>query len=356
MSDAIKSRISQWIQQQVKEYQILPRKFLSLNNLLFVSGHSGTGKTYMINQLCQELDLHIIYITSSNCTCSNELNDLLIKSCSSSLIQTLSNDNRAKMIVIDEFESLMALDRTVNVTLLNILNAKKLKMVPIICISSIDIIKKIGIIKKKCQIIELPLPTAHEIYNILLKEFPNKCQRYLKQIADAADGNIGQSIEKATGDNSYAFIDEIYDINVLYSNKYEREKIRKMISADQWIVPLRFHENLIGELGRRKTTIASAKRLYTVFILNMLIFDILLHNECTEIAADIFASAIHPLSQITLKKNAVSNIDNFTKLLSYLSLQKKYSKKIYTDTDFPLYQIGNYHTNIMNTRNYIFLK
>ncbi len=350
-----KARITTWVKQQVKEYQTVSRKVLTLGNLLFVSGHSGVGKTYTIQTICDELDLHMIYITSSNCSSSTELNDLLIKSCTSSLIQVLSNDSRSKIIVIDEFESLMSLDRTVNITLLNVLTAGKYKMVPIICIASSDIIKKMGNIKKKCQIIEISDPSIEELYEILAKMYPSKDPVVLRQIASTSSGNISQAIENAKGDNKYNSVDEKHTIGFLYGNNFDREKVRKIVSSDPWMVPLTYHENLIGELGRRKVTIPKSKELYTKFIVDMLTFDKLMHNDANLLASDIFTSLVYPLTRLQLKKNTISNIESFTKLLSYLSLQKKYSKKIFTDSDYPLYQIGSYHTNIMNVRNYIFL-
>jgi len=350
-----KERIASWVRQQVKEYETVPRKPLSLGNLLFVSGNSGVGKTYTIHKICEELDLHMIYITSSNCNSSTELNDLLIKSCTSSLIQVLSNDTRPKIIVIDEFESLMSLDRTINITLLNILTASKYKMVPIVCIASNEIIKKIGNIKKKCQIIEINDPTVDELYNILFQLYPNKDPTILQQIASTSSANIAQAVENARGYNVYDDIDEKHTIQFLYGDSFDRDTIRKLVLSDPWMVPLTYHENLIAELGRRKTTIAKSKELYTKFIIDMLTFDKLMHNDSNILASDIFTSIVYPLTKLPLKKNAISNIEGFTKILSYLSLQKKYTKKIFTNSDYPLYQIGSYHTNIMNGRNYIFL-
>jgi nucleoside-triphosphatase THEP1 len=357
-ANVAKDRIATWVKQQIKEYQTVPRKTLTLGNLLFVAGHSGVGKSYTVNKICEELDLHSVSITTTNCSCSNELSDLLVKNCTSSLIQVLCNDTRAKIIVIDEFESLMSLDRTVNITLLNILTSGKLKMVPIICIASSEIVRKIGNIKKKCQIIEIDDPTPDDIYIILQDVYPIQAQRDatgLKHIASIANGNIAQAIEMARGSTMSSSVDEQVTINYLYGNHFDREKVRKIITADPWMAPLKYHENLISELGRRKIAAAKAKDLYTKFITDVLIFDKLMHNDAPLIAADIFASIVHPLTTAPLKKNIACNMDNFTKILSYLSLQKKYMKKIYTNTDYPLYQIGSYHTNIMNRRNYIFL-
>ena len=44
------------------------------------------------------------------------------------------------------------------------------------------------------------------------------------------------------------------------------------------------------------------------------------------------------------------NMGNFTKILSYLSLQKKNNKLIYNQGNFPYYQISNYHINLCNRK------
>jgi hypothetical protein len=77
-----------------------------------------------------------------------------------------------------------------------------------------------------------------------------------------------------------------------------------------------------------------------------------MNKNDVNISSDIFTSMIHSLSLLPKKNKTESKIDNFTKILSYLSLQKKYMKKSYSEK-FPLYQIGNYHTNIIG-RNFIF--
>lgn len=339
------SEIKEWILAQISTQK---NNKLSLNNLVFVSGNSGIGKTHYICKLCEDLGLFVIYLTTNNCSTSEELNDIIFKSITSSIVQVLTNDSKQKIIIIDEFESMMAIDKTINSTLLDILTAGKLKSVPIICISSLEIVKKIGIIKKKCKIIELPNPSNDTILNVLTDLYPDKDTKYLKEIADASNGNISQSIQKiqnksVSSSKQFDDMDENLSINMLYCitpTTFNREHIRRIMLADQWLIPLKFHENLISELQNRAGTIARKNEFYKTFMHNVVTFDTMMNNNSN--AADYFASMIYQLSQLPLKKNSVSKIDNFTKILSYMSLQKKYMKKSYS-TKFPLYQIGNYH-------------
>ncbi len=340
-------KIRVWILQQLS----LGDERLSYNNLLFVSGNSGIGKTFSIHKIAKDiLNLHVVNISSANCGSSAELNDLMLKNTSSSMIQVLTNDTRRKVIIIDEFESIMAIDRTINMTVLNILASKKLRMVPVICIISSEMIKKIGNIKKKCKIVELLEPTNDDIFRLLRNMAPDQDPQYLHEVAMASVGNISQAIKKIhRQDETYHGVDELVNINMLYGKKFDREMNRKILLTDPWIIPLKYHENLISELQRRKISIANSNKFYKDFLKNFILFDQYMFHNKTDIATDIFVSSMHPLYNIQLKKHCISSIDNFTKLLSYMSLQKKNIKKQIEEEDFPLDQVGSYLR-----RNYMF--
>lgn len=328
---------------------------LSIDNFIFVAGNTGIGKTYNVQKICRDLNLHVINITTSNCSTSAELRDNLVKSMTSSLLQVLTNDTKQRVIVIDEFESMMSMDRTINSTLLAILTENKLRMLPIICISSLEILKKIGTLKKKCKIVELNDISESDVFDILKLKYPEKDAKYLKMIASKSQCNISQSFQRVDNqysDHNFDNIDEILNINMLYGQAFNREHLTQIVMTDQWLIPLRFHENLISELKQRKITIKASREFYKNFMNNLIIFDVFMCNNNTNIASDMFASLVYPLTLIPMKKKAKSNISNFTKILSYLSLQKKYTKKSYSN-NFPLYQLSNYHINIAG-RNYMF--
>ena len=90
---------------------------LSFNSCLFISGISGSGKSYLINKIIKDLNLFQISIDSNNCSSSSQLLDLLIKSFNSSLIQILTHNNSNKIIVIDDFDVLNSIDNTINLSI-----------------------------------------------------------------------------------------------------------------------------------------------------------------------------------------------------------------------------------------------
>lgn len=327
-------------------------KYLSFEDLIFVSGKSGIGKTYNIKLLCEDLDLFVVYLTSNNCSSSTELNDIILKNTTSSLLQLLTNDTKRKIIVIDELETIMSLDRTVNTTLWNMLSSGKIKKIPIICISSSDNMKKMGNIKKKCRILELDEPTEEDISNLLQTIYPNIDNNVIQGIVQNTERNIEQCINKLTTKQCYDSMDESPNILTLYGNTFDRDNIRRIISTDIILVPLKFHENILTELKNRSCKISDRISLYKNFLSNFIIYDMLTNKNNLEVSTDFFISTIYPFTKIKLKKNKNSNIDNFTKILSYQSLQKKNQKKTYSK-HFPIYQINNYHINMIG-RKYIF--
>jgi nucleoside-triphosphatase THEP1 len=329
-------------------------QYISVESCIFISGNNGIGKTYNIKKICELLNLFIVNIDSYNCNTSDKITDLIYKTINSSLVQILTNNTSKKILIIDEIDTLLSFDRTISISLLNILLAKKLKNIPIICICTPDILKKIGDIKKRCKILELSLPSDDDILMLLKNVNINKkkiCD--LKSIARNANGNISQALKNYESFENFYNIDKIYNIEHLYSNKFDRNIFKEIILSDPWLVPLRFHENLLIELNtKRICTDKKRKELYKSFTKMICYFDLLMYKNIIEIAVDYFICIIYELTKLPLKKNTESTMTNFTKILSYLSLQKKYLKQSYS-MNFPLYQIGNYHINNIS-RNFIY--
>lgn len=338
--------IREWIRARLKR-----QHNLSFDSLLFVSGKSGIGKTHNVKAICEELGLYVAYITSSQCCSSAELQDVIVKNITSSMLQLLTNDKKDKVIVIDELETMMALDRMINTTLYNLLqNDKKMRNIPIVCISSCGNMKKMGNIKKKCKIVELDDPTNEEICGLLHSMFPERTTADLRDIVEQSNSNIEQCIHKARSTPGCNSIDESANQVALYSTTFDRDTMKRIVT--DVLVPLNYHENLVAELKKRSCNIKVRQGLYKEFLWNFIIYDGMVCKNSTEIPTDFFVSMIYPATRLPLKKNATSSMDNFTKTLSYQSLQKKNVKKTYCNL-FPLYQINNYHINMLG-RKYIF--
>jgi len=325
---------------------------ISINSCIIVTGISCIGKTHSINSICTYLNYEIISIDNSTCYNSIQLRDIIHKTTSSSLLQILTNNIRKKIIIIDNFDCIFMADKTINITLLKILKDSAMKNIPIICISNNDIIKKIGDIKKVCKIYYLNLPSKNDIVKILTNKGFEK--NHIEVLYNISNGNLDKlfndSVKKKNDKLYNDNIEDNSDINILYINKFDRNRVQRIISKDSWMIPLKFHENLIKELDNRTISHNNKNEFYKNFMEIMCIYDYYMFKNNTDVCINIFSSYVCFLSALKYKKGAISNIGKFTKILSYLSLQKKNIKHTYNLSNFPLYQVSIYHTNLCNRK------
>ena len=324
---------------------------LGFDDMIFVIGNSGIGKSHTIKEICKELDLFTTFVSTDICYSSSDLIDHIMKASSASLIQSFTNTKQKNILVIDDFDSIAIIDRTVNTSLINLLSLQKCKRIPIICISSREVMKRVGSIKNKCKVIIFDNPCFEDVYSILSQRFPD--YKNLYQVVEKNNGNISQCLHQIEYGDIFIFdnMDDLICVNILYGNEYNRSKITNTVLTDPWVVPLRFHENMLIELKNRKLTIQKCNILYSTFLKRFIYYDMLLYGTNTSpFIVDFFTSIIYDFLNLQNKKGKRSNVANFTKILSFISLQKKNIKRSYTN-NFPLYQINKYHVN--NTRNFI---
>jgi len=326
---------------------------ISVQSCIIVAGPTSIGKSYSIHSLSKYLNYEIILIDNNNCYNSQFLKDIICKSTSSSFIQILTNNFQKKVIIIDNFDALFIADKTINVTLLKILLENKLKNIPIICISNNDIIKKIGDIKKLCAMYLLSTPSNDEITALLMKTDSGAS---VAKCCLNSNGNLNKlfrDVDNLNNDHLYSDnIENASDINILYGTTFNRNQTKSIIIKDPWMIPLKFHENLIMNLNNRILSLNKYNEYYKSFMLIMCLYDYYMFKNNIEFCVELFASKVYYLSLFKYKKNAsvASNIGNFTKMLSYLSLQKKNIKNNYNIKRFPLYQISNYHISLCNRK------
>jgi hypothetical protein len=337
---------------------------ISTDSCIIITGKTCVGKTYSINKICDYLNYEIININNNNCFNSEQLNDVIFKSATSSLLQVLTGNIRNKVIVIDNFDCIYISDKTINTTLLKILTDGKIRNIPIICISNNEIIKKIGDIKKNCKIYDIIVPTKEEVIDMIDNNYNNNHQgvnnssghskKQLEHLYKISNGNMEKifcDVKRNSDEILYEErVENDCDINILYLNIFDRNQVIRIINKDPWMIPLKFHENIIIELDNRKISLKNKIEYYKNFIESMCLYDYYMFKNNNEACITIFASNVYYLSLFKYKKGAVSNIGKFTKMLSYLSLQKKNIKQTYKCNNFPLYQVSNYHINLCNRK------
>ena len=96
-----------------------PDKKISFKSCIIIYGNSGIGKTYKIKEICNELNLKIINFNISNASSSIEFEDLLFKTITTNSFEDVFNNNikKKKIIILDNYETFLSIDRTINNTL-----------------------------------------------------------------------------------------------------------------------------------------------------------------------------------------------------------------------------------------------
>lgn len=306
-----------WIWQDVEKH------ITSGNGILILLGPSGVGKTYNTKAICRQHDIDVFVIDSCNCASGKEMSDLLQKRTTSRIVQALSQSWKRACIIIDELETLLQYDRSI----MNDVVQYAKSTVPIICIGHKSLEKKIT------NTLSAPLYmcnglTESDICIWLKLCYTNVPCDKIVVIAEKCEGNMHYARQllndvSQTKDTTYVFHD-IY-------NTTSMDNVRKILHEDPWLHPLKFHENLPKDLNQRKATKEEKQNMYFSALQHMINWDVMMkENGDPAFAIENIVSAIKQLQKLPYKMADVEVLNDFTKLFSNLSLQKKNEKKMYS--------------------------
>lgn len=295
---------------------------LSLQACLFIFGASGIGKTYNVKKLTND-GFNVYRIDSTNCTNAKEFKDMLVKGCNPYLMTRNGNADKS-LIIIDDIDILCHMDRTLMNTFLEILSNKSytLSYIPIVCIGLLEMQKKLGVYRLKCKVCICCAPTDTDIFMFLkTQDFcKKKTKKYLMTIAEDCNGNLNRAFELAKGNM-------LRTATIFETKECSRiNHIRYMMSEDPWMTPLRFHENIPKFLPTKNRNI-----VYGYLLDSFCIWDKMMNNneQDTDMCIDILSYSICRWS--TFQETMV--LEDFTKLLSNMSLQKKMDRQSFPSWD-----------------------
>lgn len=294
-------------------------------HLVYIYGYSGVGKTTGTQFLTQAFN--VLQLDSSVCSDSKDIIDRITKFHNWSSL--FNQDSRQKVIILDELENFLKTDRN---TLNHILTYIKTQTppLPIILIGDTETAKKLGEIKSHItETIFLNRLQDTDIFLYLRKRLPkNKIKLTdLLQIAEDANNNIAIAIKnvedrlqkrKKSIFLSHYKGDEHCTFNEIFSSR-NPDTIARLLQEDTWMHPLKIHENSISILD---------EKTYPRFLEEYLVFE-QWRSEDNPIPYDYLGHVlVHYIPDKTVRTTM-----EFSKLLSYISTQKKFKRTIYTFED-----------------------
>jgi len=353
---------------------------IGFGSLLFLVGNSGTGKTHMVQTVCAEADYELVTIHSHNCDGAKEMTDRIVKATRSRLVQALTGHYRPTVIFIDELDTLIQMDRLALTALADLLQAGELPHAPIIAACPPSCLRKLGPFKSRSTTVRCHPLGEGDTY-LLLKQraersgAPVPSSADLMRAAEAASGNLHIAVRileelappvappsaapsaPAAPSAAPSAAPAAPSAPPLFGSGTDGEadfrcvfqdptpaKLADMIrifSDDPWLHPLRFHENLIKEIGNRKGLAKDKRHVYSALLRALTDWDALMVAGNTELALETLASNIQTrLSHLPRRVRALvgeDDLQDFTKIFSQISIYKKQERALYAKEpyDFP---------------------
>ena len=297
--------------------------------LLYIYGYSGVGKTTGTLLLTQPFNT--LLLDTANCSDGRTVMDRILKFQNWSSVLCEEN-SKAKIVILDELETFLKTDRNILNTLLDYLKKYAPHSLPIILLGDTETSKKLGEIRSYItETIFLHRLQETDIFLYLKKHTPkNKIKLTdLLKIAEDANGNLPLAIKnveerlqkkRSTPPLVHYRGEEHKTFNEIFTCT-NPDTISWLLLQDTWMNPLKIHENSLTILD--DTTYPPFLQDYIFFERwqsanpdNHLSFDYLAHALLHHIPPDIKTTPME-----------------FSKLLSYISTQKKFKKMHYTFED-----------------------
>lgn len=326
------------------------------DQILYVCGYSGVGKTIGTKLLLQENQYQSLFLETSICADGKDVLDRIYKFHQwmdlGASLQEKGISIRKKVIVLDEIESFIKIDRNVLNCVLTYKKKYMEESLPIILIGHMDTLKKLGDMKNYITYtVKLQRLQDIDIFLYMKKRLPkNKIKLTdLMKIAEDANGSICTAIltiqqRLQQGKKKLLLANYIGDEQKTFPEIFECKNpliVDKLLMEDDWMNPLKIHENIIKVLDHPR---------YASFLWKYIFYE----HWRTKFDADGIYDTMIPIMYLTNvilwyvhnQGNISQPIDtmDFSKLLSYISTQKKYKKLMYekVPVTYPIDDLGLY--------------
>lgn len=302
---------------------------LSQSSLLYVVGPVGVGKTHGVTEACKELGLTLQKIDTNDVGNFKEFYDIFHKMCASDITAQFGCVQKESIVfLIDELDAFIALDRTFLSCFQKLIDTNVLPHARvIITTNAFDPKKEMA----GAHRINLFAPDEGDIISFLRKAFPDERMETLLRVAETCNGNLSyalrmlQAKDGGTESSQSNKMDKYATMSDLYI--YPTVDIaRRVFNEDVWIMPLRFHENLVSEWKCRKGSTVLKKQIYGSLMQSICTWDMMMSyfkGDDFTIPIELLSQSVCKIGRLERKKNAAPPKDEFARIFSHLSLEKK---------------------------------
>jgi hypothetical protein len=346
--------VLRWIQDRIHP------KTLTSSSILVLIGPVGSGKTHGVLSLCKQLGKTVHMIDSNTVENFKAAREKIVKLTSANVATQFQSTQRSdQVIMVDAMETLLTMDRSFLHSFQKLLDTTTLPTMPVII--TVQTIEKKRVLDAfaNATVIELNIPNDADML-LLLRRISNGSVsvELLSDIVTHSCGNISVALhmlemEKVgkdaepglTAKNSKNNVDKISTLSDVYIHSCPRMAYY-VFCEDPWLHPLRFHENLLAEWSERKGIIAKKQQVYLSLMKDICTWDMFMSHfkgADLQIPTDFIAHSVHHLRSLERKKNANPPADEFTKMFSHLSLEKKNSVAAY-ESEYDTF--GSYYKSV----------
>ena len=340
---------------------------INKNNIIYISGDYGCGKTHLIKSILNNMGHNQIYYDNTYNRNKQFIIDILKNNYNNlNVYNMFYKINSNNIIILDDIDTINKSDKIAFNTLITTLktNYKTTKKsnnnnTSIILINNLSIDKKVTELIKLCDVIELKKPSNDEIIEILTQVCPNIFNNIIlntPQIISEFKKNLLIYINNNF--NKLKLVIDYYNHDILYTkfiNKdidkhvfiFNQKKIVQMIMSEYYninilnetnktIVSLIFHENIVSLLNKldHKNFIIIYSKIISNFTFSDYIDRNIFQKQLWQLNDINFYIKILYNNFLLYKYNLLNYIDyddiDFTKILTKYS--NEYNNYIFLNT------------------------
>ena len=253
------------------------KKDLSIQRGIYLYGQPGSGKTFFVKSVLQDLGYDSIIYDAGDIRNKSIIDNITQNNMTdTNVLSLLTKKVKPLAIIMDEIDGMNNGDKGGINSLIKLIRPKKTKKqkqeevsyIPIICIGNYHFDKKINELIKVCYTISFPIPTDKQISNIIEKLMPTIFldKDLLNKIIVYIQNDLGKLINiYKLYINNYNLTNETISLFMpksftddsksttknLINKRYNiSDHIHTINETDRTIVGLLWHENIIDPLNK----------------------------------------------------------------------------------------------------------